>query len=308
MGFDNLIEISDLLKEDVETIFALAGDLKKQTSQGDSTPILQGKTLAMIFEKPNLRTRVSFEAGMQQLGGNAIYLGSQEINLGVRESVADCARVLERYIDGIMARTFSHETVIKLAEQAKVPVINGLTDYAHPCQVLADCFTIQEKLGTLAEVTVAYVGDGNNVTNSFLNAAVKCGFSLRIGCPKGYEPDADLIARAQDTLGERFLITEDAAEAVSNAHVVYTDVWASMGKEDEIEQRRAIFKPYQVNSELLSEAAPEALVMHCLPAHRGDEITDEVIDGKQSIVYDEAENRLHVQKAIMVMLMSGYGS
>jgi len=240
---------------------------------------------------------------MFQLGGNSIYLTPEQIKLGVRESVADCARNLERWVDGIVARTFSHETVIELAQNSRKPVINGLTDKLHPCQIMADLMTIKEKLGRIEDFTLAFVGDGNNVANSWANAATKLAFSLRIATPSGYEPDREIFDQAKLAGGDRIVLTHDPKEAVRDADLVYTDVWASMGQEDEAEQRKKLFKSYQVNSGLLKYAKRDAAVMHCLPAHRGEEITSEVLDGPNSVVYDQAENRLHVQKAIMVALM-----
>ncbi|HUI28068.1 MAG TPA: ornithine carbamoyltransferase, partial [Candidatus Kryptonia bacterium] len=262
---------------------------------------LAGKSLAMIFEKPSLRTRVTFEVGMAQLGGYAIYLTPKDIQLGERESVADIARNLDRWVDLIMARTFSHATLIELAEHAAAPVINGLSDILHPCQVLSDCFTLIEKRGRLDGLHIAFVGDGNNMVNSWMNAAAHLGFSFALACPPGYEPD-EAVHGAAVHRGAKLLITHSVDEAVRNADVVYTDAWISMGQEAESERRRHDFAAYQVNDEVLRQARRDALVMHCLPAHRGEEITDSVLDGPQSIVFDQAENRLHIQKGIMVWL------
>jgi ornithine carbamoyltransferase len=300
----DLISIFDLTRNEIEEIFSLSETLKKRLKERIPYTPLAGKTLAMIFEKPSLRTRVTFTAGMTQLGGNAIFLGPNDINMGVRESVADTAKNLERWVDAIMARTYAHETVLSLAREASIPVINGLTDKLHPCQVLSDCFTVREKLGSLSDIKVAFLGDGNNVAHSWLNAAARLGFSFAIACPRGYEPLPEVFNECRAEAGERVLVTHDIVEALSGADVIYTDVWASMGQEREAERRRKVFAPYQLNKAALSLARPNALVMHCLPAHRNEEITDEVIDGPHSIVFDQAENRLHVQKAILVLLMA----
>jgi ornithine carbamoyltransferase len=253
----------------------------------------------MIFEKPSLRTRVTFEVGMVQLGGAAIHLAPGDIRLGERESASDIARNLERWVDCIMARVFSHQAVADLAAAARVPVINGLSDLHHPCQVLSDCFTLLEHRGSLAGVRVAFLGDGNNVAHSWIEAAARIGFDFVLACPPGYEPDAAIAAEA----GGRLTVTHDLEAAVRGADVVYTDVWTSMGQETEAKARRRAFKPFQVNERVMGIAGSKALVMHCLPAHRGEEITDGVIDGPQSVVFDQAENRLHVQKAILVWLL-----
>jgi len=300
----DLISIYDLTKDEIQEIFTLATTLKQRLQQRVPFIPLAGKTLAMIFEKPSLRTRVTFEAGMTQLGGYAIFMGPSDISMGVRETVADVAKNLERWVNGIMARTFSHETVVAMAREASIPVINGLTDRLHPCQVLSDCFTLNEKLGDLSGVKVAFLGDGNNVAHSWIYAAARLGVRLSIACPRGYEPLTEIVKEGQAEVGDNIRVTHDIAEALDGADVVYTDVWASMGKENEAEQRRKVFMPYQVNREAVVLARPKALVMHCLPAHRGEEITDDVIDGPQSIVFDQAENRLHVQKAILTLLMS----
>jgi len=260
----------------------------------------------MIFQKPSLRTRISFEMGMLQLGGQALYLSPNEIQLGVRESVPDVARVLSRYVDGIMARVFAHRHIEELAAHATVPVINGLSDYSHPCQALADLFTIHERRGELAGLKLAYVGDGNNVAHSLLFAATKVGMDIALATPRGYEPDAGVVEKARRFAagsGSRVTLTDDPTAAVQGADIIYTDVWTSMGQEAERERRLAVFPPYQVNAALIAQAKPDVLVMHCLPAHRGEEITDEVIDGPHSIVFDQAENRLHAQKAILALLM-----
>jgi ornithine carbamoyltransferase len=299
----DLISIFDLTSQEIHQILTLADDLKRKHRAGSPFTPLAHKTLAMIFEKPSLRTRVTFEAGMTQLGGHAIFLGPNDISLGVRESAADVARNLERFVNGIMARTFSHETVLALAQEASIPVINGLTDRLHPCQVLSDCFTAIEKLGSLAGVKVTFLGDGNNVAHSWLYAAARLGIHFSIACPAGYEPLAEIVAEARSEATSNIEVTHNIAEALDDADIVYTDVWTSMGQENEAEQRRGVFAPYQLNAAALALAKPGALVMHCLPAHRGEEITDEVLDGPQSIVLDQAENRLHVQKAILTLLM-----
>lgn len=299
----DFVSVGDLSQEEIENLLAVSFDLKERLARGVSHKLLEGQTLALIFEKPSLRTRVTFETGMFQLGGNSIYLTPEQIKLGVRESVADIARNLERWVDGIVARTFSHETVVEFAQNSCKPVINGLTDKLHPCQIMADLMTISEKLGRIVDFTLAFVGDGNNVANSWLNAAARLAFSLRVATPPGYEPDKELADQAKLAAGNRITLTHDPMEAVRGTDVVYTDVWASMGQEDETGERKKVFKDYQVNSELLKNANAGALVMHCLPAHRGEEITSDVLDGHNSVVYDQAENRLHVQKAIMIALM-----
>lgn len=298
----DLVSISDLEPDQLSAIFSLAQRLKRERRAGQAHPLLSGKTLAMLFEKPSLRTRVTFEAGMVQLGGYAVYLSPADIGLGTRESPTDVARNLSRWVDLIMVRTFAHQIVLELAEQATVPVINGLSDLSHPCQILADCLTLIEQRGRLDGLRIAFVGDGNNVVNSWLNVAAKLPISFRLACPPGYEPDAELLAAAQKAGGD-IRISHALPDAVDGADVVYTDVWTSMGQEDERAARQQTFAPYQVNAEVLALAKPEALVMHCLPAHRGQEISAEVLDGPQSIVLEQAENRLHVQKAVMVWLL-----
>jgi ornithine carbamoyltransferase len=262
---------------------------------------LSGKTLAMIFAKSSTRTRVSFEVGAYRLGGHAIFLSSQDMQLGRGETISDTALVLSRYVDGIMIRTFSHADVEELARRASIPVVNGLTDLLHPCQVLSDMFTVVEALGGWDGRVVAWVGDGNNMANSWLNAAALFGFELRLACPEGYEPDRDIFNRAKQQTEVN--IFEDPDEAVRDAHVVNTDVWASMGQESDAEARRLAFKGYTIDSELMGLAADNAIFLHCLPAHRGEEVAEEVIDGPQSRVFDQAENRLHVQMALLATLM-----
>ncbi|RLA85607.1 MAG: ornithine carbamoyltransferase [Deltaproteobacteria bacterium] len=298
----DFISLYDYTPEELRWLLERAKWLKERSRRGESWRPLEGKTLAMIFEKPSTRTRVSFEVGMFQLGGHALYLSSQETQLGRGETIADTARVLSRYVDAIMIRTFEHTKVEELARFSSVPVINGLSDLLHPCQVLSDIFTIWEKLGRYEGVRVAYVGDGNNVANSWINGALRMGMELRIACPRGYEPNGEILERALRE-GARVTVSSDPREALRGAEVLYTDVWASMGQESEREERLRVFRPYQVNQELLEFAGQEILVMHCLPAHRGEEITDEVIDGPYSVVFDQAENRLHVQKAILEFLM-----
>ena len=293
----DFITMFDLKKEEIHQIFNLAKTLKDSQKKGVEHRLLKHKTLAMIFEKPSLRTRVTFETGMTQLGGHAIYLAPSDIQLGKRETVPDAAKNLSRWVDIVMARVFAHKTVDDLAKNATIPVINGLSDLEHPCQIMADLFTIVEKKDSLDDVTLAYIGDGNNVCNSFVAASDLLGFRLKIATPAGYEPDENYISKAKNAA-----LTTDPREAVKDADIVYTDVWASMGQKKEATQRKEVFAPFQVNAELMKHAKDDTLVMHCLPAHRGEEITDEVIDGPHSIVFDEAENRLHIQKAIMVWL------
>jgi ornithine carbamoyltransferase len=274
-------------------IFALTDKLKKNKTK--FSKVLSGKTLALIFQKPSNRTRVSFEVGMYQLGGYSLYLSPGEINLGVRESIKDVAKTLSRYVDGIVLRTFEHKNILEMAKHATVPVINGLSDFSHPCQALGDVYTIKEKLKELKGITLAYVGDGNNVCNSLLYACVKTGVNMNVATPKGYEPQAK---------GVKINLFHSPQDAVKDADVIYTDVWASMGQEKEAAHKKKAFKDFQVNKKLVSLAKKNCLIMHCLPAHRGEEITDEVIDSKNSIVFDQAENRMHVQKAILIKLLS----
>jgi ornithine carbamoyltransferase len=290
--------VSDFTKAQVDALFELAGRMK--AGQYRDKP-LAGKTLAMVFAKSSTRTRVSFEVGTYQLGGHALFLSSRDIQIGRGESIADTARVLSRYVDGIMIRTFDHAEVEELAKYASVPVVNGLTDLHHPCQVLADILTIQQHLGGYAGKRVAWIGDGNNMANSWLDAAGLLGFELRLACPEGYEPDHDIYERAKRLT--KTLITEEPEEAAQGADVVTTDVWASMGQEGEAEERRAAFKGYVVDGDLMKLAKPAAIFLHCLPAHRGEEVTPGVIEGPQSRVFDEAENRLHIQKALLATLM-----
>lgn len=302
----SVVDIAGLSRAEIDAIFDVTRRFKThETPPNEQRSILEGKALAMIFEKPSLRTRVSFEVGMFQLGGHAIYLAPSDISLGKRESVADVARNLGRMCDIIMARVFEHEKVTELAAFAGVPVINGLSDLEHPCQALADFYTILEKKGDLKGLKLAFIGDGNNVAHSLMLLAAKTGTNFAIGCPEGYEPQEAVVATARAFAEETSAVIEvvrDPAEAAKDADAVYTDVWASMGQEAETEARAKVFAPYQVNAELMKHAKPDAIFMHCLPAHRGSEVTDEVIDSPQSVVFDEAENRLHAQKAVMALL------
>ncbi|MFA5090943.1 MAG: ornithine carbamoyltransferase [Candidatus Omnitrophota bacterium] len=300
----DLISIKDLSAEEITEIFDLTRKLKKNKSA--FVRILAGKTLALIFQKPSNRTRVSFEVGMYQLGGHSIYLGPEEINLGVREAIKDVARTLSRYVDGIVLRTFAHKNVSEMARYSSVPVINGLSDFSHPCQALADIFTVREKFPKGEAPCISYVGDGNNVCNSLIYACAKLGIPLHVATPKGYEPDKAVFQEASGLCRRKKVVLRlfnNPRDAIKGAGVIYTDVWASMGQENEAAARRDIFKGFQVNARLLALARKDAIVMHCLPAHRGDEITDEVIDGKHSVVFDQAENRMHVQKAVLIKLL-----
>ena len=302
----DLLAIADLDGAAIRRLVAIATTLKSDLAAGRSHRYLPDRVLALVFQKPSLRTRVSFEVAMLQLGGSALYLSPAEVGLGERESQADVARVLSRLVHGIVARTFLHEDVATLARHADVPVINGLSDLQHPCQCLADLLTIHERLGGLEGVVAAYVGDGNNVANSLIEAAPRVGMHLRVASPAGYAADpvvAEPALALAAAAGTELRLLEDPVEAVRNAQVIYTDTWFSMGEEAERELRREIFPPYQVNANLLRAARPGALIMHCLPAHRGEEITDDVLDGAQSVVLDQAENRLHAQKALLCELL-----
>ncbi len=298
MGKRDFLTITDFSRDEIVRLFDLAARMKAGSYREQP---LRGKTLAMIFAKSSTRTRVSYEVGTYQLGGQALFLSSRDIQLGRGEPIADTARVLSRYAHGIMIRTFAHADVEELARHASVPVINGLTDASHPCQVLADLFTVREALGTWEGKVVAWVGDGNNMANSWLGAAERLGFELRLACPEGYEPDRGRFERAK--ANATVVITEDLEAAVEGAHVVNTDVWASMGQEGESEARRQAFQGYTVDAALMRRADPAAIFLHCLPAHRGEEVSTEVIDGPRSRVWDQAENRLHVQKALLATLM-----
>ncbi|MGH7672795.1 MAG: ornithine carbamoyltransferase [Gemmatimonadales bacterium] len=298
MAKRDFLAITDFTRDEIQRLFELAQRMKSGTYR--ETP-LSGKTLAMIFAKSSTRTRVSFEVGAYQLGGQALFLSSKDIQIGRGEPIPDTARVLSRYVDGIMIRTFDHHEVEDLARHATIPVINGLTDLTHPCQVLADLFTVKEHLGTWEGKRIAWVGDGNNMANGWLEAAEVLGFDLSLACPEGFEPNRAKFERAQRRA--RVSVTEVPEEAVEGAHVVNTDVWASMGQEGETEARRNAFRGYTVDADLMKLAAPGAIFLHCLPAHRGEEVTPDVIDGPQSRVWDEAENRLHVQKALLATLI-----
>ena len=302
----HFLTLADFTQKELHALLERAIELKKATKAGERPAPLRGKQLGLLFEKPSLRTRVTFEVGMRQLGGDSIYLGASEVQLGVRESVADVGRNLERWIDGIVLRTFRHETVEELARFSAIPVINGLTDLQHPCQIFSDMLTLLEKKGRLEGIRLAYIGDGNNVANSWLQGAAILGMDLVVCVPKGYEPDARIFREAQKKArksGARIVLSADPLQAAEGAEVLYTDVWTSMGKEREDVRRKSLFKDYQVNQALLVRAKEDVLVMHCLPAHRGEEITDEVMDGPHSIVFDQAENRLHAQKAILEALL-----
>lgn len=303
----HFLSLADLAPEQLSDLLDLATHLKDQWKAGGNPPLLQNKTLGMIFTKPSLRTRVSFDMAMLHLGGQALYLSPHEISLGQRESTADVARVLSRYVDIIMARVFGHREVLELAQYSRVPVINGLSDYTHPCQGLADLLTIRERFGSLAGLKLAYIGDGNNVANSLIFGAALSGMSFAIASPAGYEIRGDVVSKAKTLAartGATLYFTHEPAEAVREADAIYTDVWTSMGQEAETQKRLEVFSPrYQINSALISKAKRQAIVLHCLPAHRGQEITDEVADGSHSVLWDQAENRMHAQKAVLVQLM-----
>lgn len=289
-------------RAEFDRMLSLARSLKASLREGKPTPRLQGKTLAMVFHKPSLRTRVSFEVGMFQLGGHALYITDQEIGLGKRESIYDVGNVLSGFVDGIMIRTFDESNAVRLAEAARIPVINGLTDQTHPCQVFCDLLTILEKGFALDDIKIAYLGDGNNMVHSWIQASRFYRFDFWFAGPEGYDPQPSYV---QAKGSGRVTLTRSAEDAVRGAHVIYTDTWTSMGQEAEAEKRRKVFPPYQLNAKLLALADPKAIVMHCLPAHRGEEITDEVMDGPHSVVFDQAENRLHGQKAILVHCLAG---
>lgn len=298
----DFLALADWSRDDLEKIFALTRDLKDKQKRGEEHHLLRGKSLAMIFEKSSTRTRISFEVGMFQLGGHALFLSSGNTQMGRGEPVQDTARCMSRYCDGVMIRTFSQQLVEDFARHADVPVVNALTDLYHPCQVMADLFTVIEHKGSYRDLVYCWIGDGNNMAHSWINAAAVLGFELRVATPKGYEPDAAVVARAQK-MGAKIIYTHDPAEAARGAMVLNTDVWASMGQEAEQQEREQAFKGFQINRDIVALADPSCLVLHCLPAHRDEEITDEVIEGPHSVVFDQAENRLHVQKAILVTLM-----
>ncbi|TKJ25966.1 MAG: ornithine carbamoyltransferase [Hadesarchaea archaeon B3_Hades] len=303
----HLLSMQDLSPNEIEAILDKAEGLKEKLRRGEPHELLQGKTLGMIFEKPSLRTRVTFETGMTQLGGHAIYLAPADIQLGKRESVPDAARNLSRWVDAVMARLFKHDIIVELARHSSVPVINGLTDLHHPCQTLGDLLTIREHKGKLRGLKLAWVGDGNNVCNSLLLGCTLVGMNISAVCPHGYEPDANVMTQAKknaEKSGAKLELLTNPKKAVAGADVIYTDVWVSMGQEKEAKRRMRAFEGYQVNAQLLKLAKPNVIVMHCLPAHRGQEITDEVIDGPRSVVLDQAENRMHAQKALLVSLLA----
>jgi len=302
----DLLDVAAIPRAEIESLMTLAAQLKEKHRRNIPHALLRGKTLGLLFQKPSTRTRVSFEAGMNQLGGHALVLQMADIQLSRGESVADTARVLSRYLDGIVIRTYDHATVEEWAREATMPVINGLTDLSHPCQALSDLLTIKEKKGRLKGIKIAYVGDGNNVANSLIEAAAKMGMTIALGCPSGYQPDqhvVDLARLEASKTGAVIELDHDPYVAVKEADVVYADVWISMGREREHARRLKVLAPYQVNGRLVSRAKSDAIVMHCLPAHRGEEITADVLDGPQSVIIDQAENRLHMQKAILTKLL-----
>jgi ornithine carbamoyltransferase len=303
----DFLAVSDYSAAELQALLDSAVRLKRERAEkGENAPLLKGKTLAMIFQKPSLRTRVSFDMAMRQLGGDALYLSPAEIGLGKRESIGDVARVLSGYVDGLMARVFDHQHVLDLAKYASIPVINGLSDYNHPCQAMADGLTIFEKFGPLRGLQIAWIGDGNNVAVSLLHLAAKLGAHFTIASPEGYDLNPEAVAFAEEfstTTGTLIKQLRDPHEAVQGAQVIYTDTWVSMGQEEETEKRLRVFPPYQVNTKLVSEADKDVIVMHCLPAHRGQELTDEVADGPHSVIFPQAHNRMHAQKAIVLELL-----
>lgn len=302
----NLLSIADLSNEEIISIFKFAAGLKKDQKRGRNHKYLSGKTLGMIFEKSSTRTRVSFETGIFQLGGHALFLESSDIQIGRGETIADTARVLSRYVDAVMIRTFSHSNVEELAANAGIPVINGLSDQTHPCQALADLFTIYERVSDLTKVKLFYIGDGNNVANSLILGASVLGMSISVACPRVYLPDKEVLKKAEQLSlhsGAKINITPNIGEAAHGADFIYTDVWVSMGQEKELKKKKKILAKYKISRDLLGKCAPGCLVMHCLPAHRGEEIDGEVMDSDRSIIFEQAENRLHVQKAVMCALI-----
>lgn len=306
--YKDFLDIIDFSQEELQELLDLAVRLKREYKEGGNEPVLKGKVLAMIFQKPSLRTRVSFDMAMRHLGGDALYLSPNEIGLGKRESVADIARVLAGYVHGIMARVFEHQHVLELAHWANIPVINGLSDFSHPCQALADALTVYENYGKLKGVNVTYVGDGNNVAVSLMQISAKMGANFTIANPENYDMPASAVETAREIAavsGSRLSFIRDPHEAVRFADVIYTDTWTSMGQEEEAAERERVFPPYQVNDQLVSEANPDVIVMHCLPAHRNHELTDSVADGPHSRIFPQAHNRLHAQKAILYTLMKG---
>jgi len=302
MSKRDLVNFAGLSRRDLDAILELARELKRKQRGGVIHHLLAGRTLALVFEKPSLRTRATFEIAMNQLGGNVFFMGGAEVGLGTRETPADCARSLARWVDLIAVRTFTQATLEEMAAYSSVPVINALTDLYHPCQVLADCQTLIEHKNKLDGLKIAFVGDGNNMVHSWLEAAALVPFSFTLACPKGYEPDSEVFAKAR-AAGADVNVTQSVAEAVNGADAIYTDVWTSMGQEEEARRRRRVFREYQVNRKVVGVARSDAIVMHCLPAHRGEEITDEVLESPQCVAFDQAENRLHVQKAVMVWLL-----
>jgi len=295
----DFLTILDLSSEEIDALFRRASTLKEDFKRGKLKPTLEGKTLGLIFEKPSTRTRVSFEVAMYQLGGRVIFMSSQDTQLSRDETLRDTALVLSRYIDGLVVRTFDDADLQELARHAEIPVINGLTDLYHPCQVLGDILTIQEKKGDLKSLRIAWVGDGNNVAHSWINAAARLPFQLLLACPPGYEPKEEILETAKVLAGERIIYGNDPVEAVRGADVINTDVWTSMGQDAERRERLAAFRDYQINGDLVKKAKSDAIVLHCLPAHRGEEITDEVMDGPNSAIFDQAENRMHLQRALL---------
>ncbi len=303
---EHLLSLNDLSTEEIQDLLKLAEKLKKQNMEGVQHHLLKGRTLGMIFSKSSTRTRVSFEVGMYQLGGYPLFLSSNDIQLGRGETIYDTANVLSRYIDGIMIRTFKQSDVEDLARFGTIPVINGLTDEMHPCQILADLLTVYEHKGKLEGLKLAYIGDGNNVAHSLLHGCAKAGMDIAVASPKGYECTETYVEEAKaaaKTTGSEILMTQDPVEAIANADVIYADTWISMGQEDQKEEKLKIFMPYQINSRLFSKAKEDAIFLHCLPAYRGYEVTEEIIDGPQSVIFDEAENRLHAQKAVLATLL-----
>ena len=307
MSKRDLVSFAGLNRREFDAILTLAGKLKRLQKRGIAHRLLAGKGLAMVFEKPSLRTRATFEIGMTQLGGSVIFLGPAEVGLGTRETPADCARSLARWVDLIAVRTFAQKTLEEMALYSSVPVINALTDLYHPCQILADCQTLVEHKGKLDGLKIAFVGDGNNMVHSWIEAAALVPFSFILACPKGYEPDGDILGTAR-AAGANVAVTQSVEEAVGGADAIYTDVWTSMGQEEEAQRRRRAFRDYRVDGSIVRKAKRDALVMHCLPAHRGEEITHEVLESPRCVAFDQAENRLHAQKAVMAWLIDGFKS
>ena len=299
----DILNLLDLEKKDFDLLFKSAARFKQNALTGNIKKPLEGKTLGILFDKPSTRTRISFEAAMLQLGGQAIFINARDTQIARDEPVKDMARVLTRYIDGLVIRTFSQDLIKDFAEFSTIPIINALTDLYHPCQVLSDIMTVIEKKGGYKGIKIAWVGDGNNVANSWINAAAVLGFKLSLACPKSYFPDKDILDRARKKSGSNIILVDDPAKAVQGADVIYTDVWASMGQEDEQKERLAVFKPFQVNKKLVGKAAVDVIIMHCLPAHRGEEISEDVLEGHSSVIWDQSENKLHMAKAILTELI-----